>query len=256
MPKIWQVSKIANRYGTRVSESSFSNLVKTTSHRALSDSKFRHQNNYRRTIYTHFEEETIVLFYLHQQAKIRGCDTCSNRILQQHWSIQRTPNSVNSENQETVWFTLYADPDLRKPQLKVSDQVRLSMTRMRFRKSYLSGWTDEFFQVAQVFRDNPPYYKIKDLPGELLEGTFYQEELQKIYKKNDVFWIERIFQQAGCYIFNKLVWISLFFLFLGARKRYGMSPLRTFDIVLFDAQVLVIHIYAIYHKKRQQKTLD
>ena len=112
-----------------------------------------------------------------------------------HRSIRRAPNSVNSENQETVWLTLYADPELRKPKLKVGDQVRLSMTRMRFRKGYLPGWTDELFQVAQVFRDNPPYYKIKDLQDEWLEGTFYEEELQKIYKKDDVFRIEHILQQ-------------------------------------------------------------
>ena len=36
---------------------------------------------------------------------------------------------------------------------------------------------------------------MKDLGGEWLEGTFYEEELQKIYKKDDVFRIERILQQ-------------------------------------------------------------
>ena len=112
-----------------------------------------------------------------------------------HRTIGRAPNSVNAENQEAVWLTLYAYPELRKPKLKVGDQVRLSMTRMRFRKGYLPGWTDELFQVAQVFRDNPPYYKIKDLQGEWLEGTFYEEELQKIYKKDDVFRLERILKQ-------------------------------------------------------------
>ena len=89
--------------------------------------------------------------------------------------------------QESVWLTLYADPELRKPKLKVGDQVQLSMSQMRFCKGYLPGWTDKLFQVARVFRDNPPYYKIKDLRGEWLEGTFYEEELQKIYKKDDVF---------------------------------------------------------------------
>ena len=62
-----------------------------------------------------------------------------------HRSIQRSPNSVNSHNQETVWHTLYAYTELRKPKLKVGDQVRLSMTRMRFLKGYLPGWTDELF---------------------------------------------------------------------------------------------------------------
>ena len=112
-----------------------------------------------------------------------------------HRSIRCAPNSVNAKNQKLVWLTLYADPELRKPKLKVGDQVRLSMSRMRFCKGYLSGWTDELFQVARVFRDNPPYYKIKDLRGEWLEGTFYEEELQKIYKNDDVFRIERILQQ-------------------------------------------------------------
>ena len=66
---------------------------------------------------------------------------------------------------------------------------------MRFHKGYVLGWTDELFQVTQVFRDNLPYYKIKNLQGEWLEGTVYEEELQKIYKKDDVFRIERILQQ-------------------------------------------------------------
>ena len=40
------------------------------------------------------------------------------------------------------------------------------MTRMSFRKGYLPCWTDKLFQVAQVFRDNPSYYKVKDLQVE------------------------------------------------------------------------------------------
>ena len=104
-----------------------------------------------------------------------------------HRSIRRAPNLVNSENQETVWLTLYADPKLRKPKLKVGDQVRLSMTRMRFRKGYLPGWTHELFQVAQVFRENPTYYKIKDLQGWWLEGTFTKKSCRKSIKRMTCF---------------------------------------------------------------------
>ena len=35
-----------------------------------------------------------------------------------HRSIQGAPNSVNFENQELVWLTFYADPELRKVKLK------------------------------------------------------------------------------------------------------------------------------------------
>jgi len=35
-----------------------------------------------------------------------------------------------------------------------------------------------------------PYYKIKDFDGEVLLGTFYEAELQKIYKKDNVYKIK------------------------------------------------------------------
>ena len=68
-----------------------------------------------------------------------------------HRAIGRAPNSVNAENQEAVWLTLYADPELRKTKLKLGDQVRLSMTRMRFRKGYLPGWTKNCFKSLECF---------------------------------------------------------------------------------------------------------
>lgn len=109
-----------------------------------------------------------------------------------HSSIKRSPNSVDSSNLETVWQTLYSQPNQKKPKLQVGDRIRLSMSRARFRKSYWQGWTDELFFVAKVIKDNPPHYKIKDYNGEWLDGTFYEEELQKIYKNDDIFQIEHI----------------------------------------------------------------
>ena len=67
-------------------------------------------------------------------------------------AIRRAPNSVNTENQEAVWLTLYADPELRKPKLKVRDQVRLPMTRMRFCKGYLPEWTRAVSSHSSVTR--------------------------------------------------------------------------------------------------------
>ena len=45
-----------------------------------------------------------------------------------HESTQRASNSVNSENQESVGLTFFADPELWKPKFKLGDQVRLPMT--------------------------------------------------------------------------------------------------------------------------------
>ena len=59
-----------------------------------------------------------------------------------HTSIKRTPASVNSENQEEVWLTLYGDLKPKKPKLKVRDKIRLSKMRRSFSKRYLFTWLD------------------------------------------------------------------------------------------------------------------
>ena len=40
----------------------------------------------------------------------------------------------------------------------------------------------------------PPVYLVKDGHGEILVGTFYVEELQKVIKTDDVYKIEPIFK--------------------------------------------------------------
>ena len=52
----------------------------------------------------------------------------------------------------------------------------------RFEKRYYQGWTVEEFEISKAFIDDPPYHKIKDLKGTILEGTFYEHELQKVEK--------------------------------------------------------------------------
>ena len=109
-----------------------------------------------------------------------------------HSSIKCKPAEVTNDNQERVWQTLYGDIQARKPKLNVGDTVRLATTRATFQKGYLPKWTEELFVLAQALSGDPPYYKIRDLNSEILEGTFYDSELQKINKSDDTSQIERI----------------------------------------------------------------
>jgi hypothetical protein len=45
---------------------------------------------------------------------------------------------------------------------------------------------------VKCIETSPPVYLVKDDHGEILEGTFYAEELQKVIKTNDVYKIETI----------------------------------------------------------------
>ena len=69
------------------------------------------------------------------------------------------------------------------------------MMRRRFEKSYYQGWTEEEFEIAKAFTDDPPYYKIKDLKGTVLEGTFYEQKVQKVVKIDNIYKIESILKK-------------------------------------------------------------
>ncbi|XP_035234288.1 uncharacterized protein LOC118206136 [Stegodyphus dumicola] len=97
-----------------------------------------------------------------------------------HRSIQTEPANVNKHNEKQVWNQLYKDLPKPQPKLKVGDTVRVSKLKMIFEKGYESNWTREIFTIHEILPRNPPVYRLKDLTGEVIEGTFYEKELQKI----------------------------------------------------------------------------
>lgn len=110
-----------------------------------------------------------------------------------HRSIGMTPVSVSLENEEFVRKRLYGQK--KKPMIwkyKVGDKVRISKTRIAFKKGYLPSWTDELFTIFARIPSDPITYEITDLSGEKVKGKFYEQELQKILKEDDVYKIEKI----------------------------------------------------------------
>ena len=99
-----------------------------------------------------------------------------------HRSIQRAPAEVTADNQEEVWQTLYAQPmaETPRPKLKVGDRVRISKARRKFKKGYLPAWTEELFTVSRVKKTIPTTYVLEDDHEEELEGTFYEQEIQRV----------------------------------------------------------------------------
>ena len=45
---------------------------------------------------------------------------------------------------------------------------------------------------SQRIPRSPPVYRLKDYDGELIEGVFYGNELQKVVKTDDVFKVEKV----------------------------------------------------------------
>ncbi|XP_035234220.1 uncharacterized protein LOC118206054 [Stegodyphus dumicola] len=91
------------------------------------------------------------------------------------------PVSVTKENEKLAWKNLYGRIENPKsPRLKVGDIVRISKQKMKFEKGYEQNWSRELFSIYEVLEREIPVYKLKDLSNEIIKGSFYEQELQKV----------------------------------------------------------------------------
>jgi len=114
-----------------------------------------------------------------------------------HSSIKMTPvKASKKENEVRVYRNLY--PDLtRQPiraKFKIGDKVRILKKKGLFEKGFTPNWTEEVFTISKIQRPNPATYKITDYNGEEIQGTFYEQELQKT--SQEVFRIEKIVKEG------------------------------------------------------------
>lgn len=62
------------------------------------------------------------------------------------------------------------------------------------------------FTISHRVQGAVPYrYKVQDYHGEELEGTFYESELQKVIKKDDVYEVEEILQYKKRRVGKKII---------------------------------------------------
>ena len=71
------------------------------------------------------------------------------------------------------------------------DNVRITKKKKKkkFDKGYTQRWTEEVFNISEIQLTIPVTYKITDCNGEEIQGSFYEQELQKA--KQDIFRIEK-----------------------------------------------------------------
>ena len=114
-----------------------------------------------------------------------------------HRTIRMKPVEVRGENESEVWKRMYSSPERSvKFRFKAGDLVRVSKRRLTFEKSYLPSWSEEIFTVAERSgRQQKPVYKLKDYAGEEITGSFYEEELQKVRKTDDLYRVERVIRK-------------------------------------------------------------
>ena len=129
------------------------------------------------------------------------------------------PSKVNKENEDEVRLNAYlqrtntrltkhgrlktkrlAEKQIRLTfKFKINDRVRISHLKRPFMREYDQKWTGEIFVVSERYKSQGiPIYRLKDFDGELISGTFYSQELQKVNKQEGALWkIEKILKTEG-----------------------------------------------------------
>jgi len=100
-----------------------------------------------------------------------------------HRTIGMRPAEVNASNEGVVMKRF---PGVRrkgdsKPEFAVGDRVRIVAGKATFQNKYKNNWTKEIFVVSKVLTTKPVTYRIKDLDGEDIIGSFYKQELQRTF---------------------------------------------------------------------------
>lgn len=118
-----------------------------------------------------------------------------------HRIIKMKPADVNEENATLVWERLYGKSARNRKtifNINEGDRVRVSKVKGQFEKGYLPNWSREEFFVDKINKKFlPSMLTLKDYRGDVIEGNFYGDEVQKIHRDDDddVYEVEKIVRQ-------------------------------------------------------------
>ena len=82
-----------------------------------------------------------------------------------------------------------------KFQFNVGDKVRIAKYKGVFEKGYLPNFTEEIFTIKYKISSQPPTYRIQDCDKEEISGVFYEPELVKVVKTDDIYKIEKVLRK-------------------------------------------------------------
>ena len=115
-----------------------------------------------------------------------------------HSTIKMKPIEVNKLNEKYIKENIYTYNKTNKnPKFKINDLIRISLKRRELfdKASGNIKWSEELFKIHSINKSNVITYKIKDLNDEMIEGIFYEREIQKSKNTSQVYIIEKIIQR-------------------------------------------------------------
>ena len=194
-------ASIANGSRQRILQSPVSTGLEKTRHSPLFHLR-GYQSLGNRTVQPHPQRTLVSLFDRRQHLEVRGrAPPGGARVQRQLASEHRAGAPRRHAPQRIRGVAPLVSPTVvisPSPKLKAGDWVRLSKEARPFRKGYLPGWTEELFVVRRVVPGSVPTYKVEEFDGTLVQGTFYEPELQRVTVDDDTLWrIEKVLKRRG-----------------------------------------------------------
>ena len=113
-----------------------------------------------------------------------------------HNTIRMRPSEASKkDNESEVWENLFRDDEhaRKSNKFKIGDNVRISRIKGIFEHGFLPNGTEQVYKIESINNSEPVTYILKDLQDEILEGSFYAEELQKT--SQEIFRIEKVLRK-------------------------------------------------------------
>ena len=120
-----------------------------------------------------------------------------------HSTIGFAPKDVSKENEPQVLVNHYfkkrtvkKSSGLKKRyKFKVGDIIRVSTLLDKFSREYDTTYSQELFKIHRRYRrEGLPMYKIKEWDGDVITGTFYEQELTRAYEP-DSYKIDKVIRK-------------------------------------------------------------
>ena len=98
-----------------------------------------------------------------------------NKLVDQYNSTYH--HSINKKhiNSDYSALTEKIETKSKAPKIKVNGRVRITKYKNIFSRVYTENWSRDLFIIDSALKTNPWTYKLKDLNGEKMIGSFYEK---------------------------------------------------------------------------------
>ncbi|GFW62177.1 uncharacterized transposon-derived protein F54H12.3 [Trichonephila clavipes] len=113
--------------------------------------------------------------------------------------LHKALNIAERKEEYKQLLNLYKSREISEEEVyrREEDFVNNLVHLPREKRGNQATFTEEIFAISEVLKTDPITYKIKDLYDEDVKGIFYEKELVKYDKKDNVYKIEKIIKKVG-----------------------------------------------------------